>query len=136
MLADEVERASSVYSLAAAFAEQIRLARASELAFNDRLLAAEALLCPQGIMPKGCEELDLLARILVRQRRYSEAYRAWVKAFKTTGEKERLRLCLRVLRDYVKRREARLRAAWNLGFVLWLLLLLWLVAYFIWKSLV
>ena len=61
---------------------QIRFARAAELARFGRYLAAEGLLSPNGREPSNPKELDLLARISARQRRYRRARRLWEIALK------------------------------------------------------
>src|SRR5260221_5195359 len=61
---------------------QTRFARAAELARFGRYLAAEGLLSPNGREPSDPRELDLLARISARQRRYRRARRLWEIALK------------------------------------------------------
>jgi hypothetical protein len=87
---------------------QIRFARAAELARFGRYLAAEGLLSPNGREPSDPKELDLLARISARQRRYRRARRLWeialkqspgnadyVRAIERTREAERFQAMLR-----------------------------------------
>lgn len=120
-----------VEDLTSEFSRRLRVARAAELARAGRLLKAEALLCPTGTAPKNCEELDLLARILVRQKRFAEAHRHWKKAFEKANDKERIRRCIVVLQDYVERYARRLRLLWTLGFAFWVVLIMVIFAYFI-----
>jgi tetratricopeptide (TPR) repeat protein len=67
--------------------DQIRLARATELAQSRRFLEAESLLSPNGRLPESARELDLLARIAAQQKRFREARRLWETALqKTPGD--------------------------------------------------
>jgi hypothetical protein len=122
---------TEVEDLTRDFSRRLKVARAAELACAGRLLKAEALLCPAGTAPKNCEELDLLARILVRQKRFVEAHRLWRRAFEKANDKERIRRCIVVLEDYVDRHARRLRLLWTLGFALWIVLIVLILAYFI-----
>ena len=70
------------------FALQLRLARSAEMALAGRLLEAEELLMPNGSLPQTAAELDLLAKILVKQKRYAEAQKRWNEALNiSSGEK-------------------------------------------------
>lgn len=60
--------------------DQIRFARAAELARSRRYLEAEGLLSPNGRDSSDPKELDLLARISAQQRRYGRARRLWETA--------------------------------------------------------
>ena len=60
--------------------DQIRLARAVELARSRRYIEAEGLLSPNGRLPSDPRELDLLARIAAQQRQYRRAEDLWRKA--------------------------------------------------------
>jgi hypothetical protein len=62
--------------------EQIRFARAAELARSRRYLEAEGLLSPNGRESSDPKDLDLLARISAQQRRYGRARRLWEAALK------------------------------------------------------
>jgi hypothetical protein len=115
---------TEVEDLTSEFSRRLRVARAAELAGAGRLLKAEALLCPTGSAPKNCEELDLLARILVRQKRFVEAHRVWRKAFERTQERERILGCVRALEDYVESYTMRKTLAWAVGFALWVTLMI------------
>jgi hypothetical protein len=106
------------------FSRRLRVARAAELARAGQILKAEALLCPTGTAPKNCEELDLFARILVRQKRFVEAHRVWRKAFERTKERERILGCVRALEDYVESYTRRKTLAWAVGFALWVILMI------------
>lgn len=66
--------------------KEVRLARATELAHSRRYLEAIALLAPQGDLPSSARELDLLARIAARQRRYADAELYWRKAAEITPD--------------------------------------------------
>jgi len=60
--------------------EQIRFARAAELARSRRYLEAEGLLAPNGRESTDPRELDLLALISAQQRQYERARRLWETA--------------------------------------------------------
>lgn len=62
------------------FFEQMRFARAAELARSGRYLEAEGLLSPNGWESSDPKELDLLARISAQQGRYGRARRLWEAA--------------------------------------------------------
>lgn len=76
------ERLRELRRLTNQFDERMKLARASELARDGRLLEAEGILCQGKGLPQSVEELDMLARIYVRQGRYEEAKRRWRDAAK------------------------------------------------------
>lgn len=73
---------------------QIRLARATELAQSGRLLEAEAVLVQNGELPRGPNELDLLARIAARQGRFDEARQRWKAAMQIEPHNDVYRQCL------------------------------------------
>jgi hypothetical protein len=114
---------NQVEELTREFSRRLKVARAAELACAGRLLKAEALLCPTGTAPKNCEELDLLARILVRQKRFIEAHRVWRKAFERTQERERILGCIRALEDYFESYGRQKTLVWAVGFALWVILM-------------
>ena len=62
------------------FFDDIRLARATELARLDKFAEAEAVLMNNGVLPESARELDLLARIAARQARFEQARQLWNKA--------------------------------------------------------
>jgi hypothetical protein len=66
--------------------EQIRFARAAELARSRRYLEAEGLLSPNGRESSNPRELDLLARISAQQRRYGRARQLWEAALQRSPE--------------------------------------------------
>jgi hypothetical protein len=71
---------SATRATLAEYVDQVRFARAVQLAHSDRYLEAEGVLCPNGHLPEAPRELDLLARIAVRQGRNSQARRLWEAA--------------------------------------------------------
>jgi hypothetical protein len=121
---------AAVEDLTSKFSRRLTIARAAELARAGRLLKAEALLCRNGSAPKDCEELDLLARILVRQKRFVEAHRVWRKAFERTQERERIRECVRALEDYVESYTRRQTLVWAFPFALWVILMVIVLVWF------
>lgn len=111
------------------FDERLRLARASELASGNRLLEAEAVLCPKGTGAAGASELDMLARIHVRQYRFADARKRWEQAA-SHDETRRAEFeeCLRVLDDYRARLTKRRLIEWRVSvalFVASLVLFIW-----------
>jgi len=73
----------------AAFESRMRLARASEHAASARLFEAEALLAPPGgKQPDTWDEIDLLARIRVRQGKFAEAMQLWKQSLRFPGHEE------------------------------------------------
>lgn len=62
--------------------DQIRFARAAELARSRRYLEAEGLLAPNGHASSNPKELDLLARIAAQQGRFDQARRLWEAALR------------------------------------------------------
>src|ERR1039458_8662088 len=66
--------------------QEMRLARATDLARSRRYLEATALLTPQGRLPADAKELDLLARIAAQQRRFADAERLWNDASRVAPE--------------------------------------------------
>ena len=79
------ERHSELLRLGKQFDDRIKLARVSEMARDGRLLEAESILCQGKVLTQSVDELDLLARIYVRQGRYEEARRRWRDAAKLDG---------------------------------------------------
>lgn len=68
------------------FFDQVRFARAVELAHSRRYLEAEGLLSPNGRESSEPKELDLLARIAAQQKQYARARRLWESALKQSPE--------------------------------------------------
>ena len=66
--------------------EQIRFARAAELARSGCYLQAEGLLSPNGRESSDPKELDLLARIAAQQRQYGLARRRWETALQQSPD--------------------------------------------------
>src|SRR5262245_41406595 len=69
-----------VIALIDRFNHRVRLARASELAISGRVLEAETLLVSKERFPNTWEELDLLARLRVREGKLAEALKLWGRA--------------------------------------------------------
>jgi len=68
------------------FSLKLKLARSAELALAGSLFKAEELLMSGNELPKSAGELDLLARILVRQKRYAEAKKRWNDALRVSPD--------------------------------------------------
>jgi len=113
------------------FDERLRLARAAELASCNRLMEAEALLCPAGAAPASAAELDVLARINVKQCRFADARKRWeqaiIRAPEQRGEFEQ---CLTALdtfgAQWLKRRRIKQRVVLSVITVL-LIVEVWLL---------
>ncbi len=86
--------------------EQIRFARAAELARSRRYVEAEGLLSPNGRECSDTRELDLLARISAQQRQYGRACRHWEAALKQSPgntEYERAIECAKAAEHFQKK---------------------------------
>ncbi len=91
--------------------ERLRLARAADLASSNRLLEAEALICKKNGRDASARELDLLARIHVKQGRLDSAKRRWEDALSLVQDRAPTEKCLRILESYAQqlfRRRVRL----------------------------
>lgn len=117
MPTDGDEQFSEAYRIVSRFDERLKLARASELAGGGRLLEAEALLCPLGRHPNSAQELDLLARILVRQGRYDEARQCWREVADGDQRKKDAHDCIVALNGWLDHRRALFR--WRVKLALW-----------------
>lgn len=84
------------------FSLKLRLARSAELALAGSLYRAEELLMSGGELPQTAEELDLLARILVRQKRYVEAQKRWNDALRVSNGESRYQDAIDSLNCYLK----------------------------------
>jgi hypothetical protein len=62
--------------------EQMRFARAAELARSRRYPEAQHILSPNGKMPSEPRELDLLARIAAKRKQFDQARRFWEEALR------------------------------------------------------
>ena len=90
-----------VVRLVRQFDERLRLARAAELASCNRLLEAEALLCPEGVALASAAELDVLARINVKQCRFADAKKRWEQAISRSEDRRaKFEQCLKALDTY------------------------------------
>lgn len=84
---DICEDHSSLTKIAQVFDIRLRVARAAELALAGKLLQAESLLSPNGCLPSNSHELDMLARIHVRQGRLIDALKRWREASRLTNKR-------------------------------------------------
>ena len=114
------ERRTEAQRIANRFDDQLRLARACELASMGRMLEAETLLSPGRHLPKSSEGLDLLARIYVKQGHFEQAKRRWEDASKISDRREEFEECIKVLDDWLAYRQRMLFLRIRLG--------MWLVA--------
>lgn len=95
------ERHTEVRRIITRYEDQLRMSRASELASWGHLLEAEALLCPGKDLPTSADELDLLARIHVKQGQYDLARRRWEDAVKAGNPRAEFEECLKVLENWL-----------------------------------
>ena len=96
------------------FEERLRLARAGEFASCNRLLEAEVLLCFGGRRPDSIDELDLLARIHVRQSQFGPARQCWEAALRSGHRRGEIEDCLRELEAFRLRVYRRRILLWGL----------------------
>jgi tetratricopeptide (TPR) repeat protein len=95
------------------FDARVRLARASELALLNHLHRAEELLCAGGVSKASAEELDLLARIHVRQGRYEDARKRWEQAIsRDESSRSKFEDCLRELEAFSAKQMKRRLIEW------------------------
>ena len=97
-------RRNKLQSLVTEFDDSLRLTRASELASRGHLLEAEALLCPGMHAPMSSDELDLLARIHVKQGLFELALRRWEDALKTGNRRAEFEECIKALDHWLEYR--------------------------------
>lgn len=102
----------------ARFNARLRLARASELARDGRLLKAEGIICQDKGFPQTIDEFDLLARIHVRQGRFENARRCWRDAAELDGC-NRYDECIKVLDRWLDYRHKMV--FWRLKLAGWLI---------------
>jgi hypothetical protein len=103
----------------ARFNARLRLGRASQLACDGRLLEAEGILCLGGVTPDCPADLDLMARIRVRQARYEDARRFWRMAQRADGNRDHEE-CIQVLDQWLEYRHKLL--VWRVKVAGWLIL--------------
>jgi hypothetical protein len=121
MPASTNERRDEVLRISQRFDDRLRLARASELALCGRLLEAEALLC-SGNLPMSDDELDLLARIHVKQGQFDLARRRWGAVTENGTRHVESEECVKVLDQWLDYRYRLL--LWRARIAIWGLILL------------
>ena len=104
--------------------DQIRYARAADLARSGRYVEAEALLSPKGEFPSSPKEIDLLARIAARQRDYDRAEELWKRAIAMTPGRESFPETLAALERVRGQKEVQRQFRRELIKGLWFFLLL------------
>jgi hypothetical protein len=110
---DTAIQAKQIAQLLLEFDGRLRLARAAELALCNRMLEAEALLCPEGFTNANALELDLLARIHTRNNCFVEARRCWDRAISVDqGNRAKFEECVRLLDDYCVHFMRRRKIEW------------------------
>lgn len=98
---------------------EIRLARASELALAGRLLEAETLLVSRDRFPDTWGELDLLARIRVREGKLADALKLWGRGACIPTHSSYARARLVSLENYAAARFRRQQQIFILLWALW-----------------
>lgn len=88
---------AALQRIAERFDGRLLLSRASELAARGHLLEAAALLCPGMHLPMSSDELDLLARIHVRQGLYNQARKRWEDALKIGADQTKIKECIETM---------------------------------------
>jgi hypothetical protein len=79
-------------------------------------------------LPESADELDLLARIYVKQGRYSQARRRWKDALKVGGEHTKFKQCIEALDQWLEYRQELLFWRIKLGlYLVAILLSFWLL---------
>ena len=111
--------ANGVTAVTDRFDRRMRLARASELALSGRLLEAETLLVSKEPFPNTWEELDLLARIRVREGKFAYALTLWNRGASMPTRSARARACIASLQDYAAAKFKRDRQMFIVLWALW-----------------
>ena len=93
------DQAAQVDRLVGDYNRKLRLARAIDLAKSGRFLEAESILRSSRGIPEGGKELDLLARIAVRQRHFGKARVLWEAAMRSEPDNGKYRQCVEQLRE-------------------------------------
>lgn len=115
----QLDENNGLGAVLAHFDRRMRLARASELALSGRLLEAETLLVSTAHFPDTWEELDLLARIRVREGKLADAMRLWRKGAKTGPHSGRAPECIASLEGYAAAKFKRDRQMFIAAWALW-----------------
>ena len=79
--------------------DQIRFARAVDLARSRRFLEAEALLSTWGQLPDNPRDLDLLARMAAQQKQFAKARRCWESARAKDSHNDAYLSCLQAVAE-------------------------------------
>ena len=116
------------------FDRKIQLARASELALSVRLLEAEALLISKEQFPDTWEELDLLARIRVRQGKLADALKLWGRGATIPTHSSRAHACIASLQNYAAAKFKRDRQMFIVLWALWSTAVFGVVAFVVLKA--
>ena len=95
------ERHTEARRIVTRFEGQFRMSCACELASWGHLLAAEALLFHGKALPTSADELDLLARIHVKQGKYDLAMRRWEDAGKSGDRCAEFEEFIKILEDWL-----------------------------------
>lgn len=101
------------------FERRLRVARASDLAISGRSLEAAALLESEGRVPTSWAELDLLARIRVREGKLADAFKLWTQGAALDPQERRARICLASLERFAAAKFRRERQVYLLLWLSW-----------------
>ncbi|MDD5200533.1 MAG: hypothetical protein PHC88_12110 [Terrimicrobiaceae bacterium] len=113
------KQAVDLREIVAVFESRMRLARASEHAVAGRLLEAEALLALPGKQPDTWDEIDLLARIRVRQGKFTEAMQLWKQSLAFPGHDEVVAARVESLNTYAIWQLEKRRKMWLALAIAW-----------------
>lgn len=131
MDAESIRGNQEVVRLVRQFDERLRLARAAELASCNRLLEAEALLCPEGVASASADELNVLARINVKQCRFADAKKRWEQAIsRSVDRRAEFEQCLKALDTYSAQWLKRRTIIWWVSLAVltvWLIISVWVL---------
>jgi hypothetical protein len=111
--------ATGVTAVTDRFDRRMRLARASELALSGRLLEAETLLVSKERFPNTWEELDLLARIRVREGKLADALKLWGRGATDPTHSSRAHACIASLQNHAAAKFKRERQIFLMLWALW-----------------
>ena len=111
--------ADGVTAMIDRFDRRMLLARASELALSGRLLEAEVLLVSKERFPNTWEELDLLARVRVREGKFAHALKLWGRGAAIPTRSLRAHACIASLQRYAAAKFKRDGQIFILLWALW-----------------
>jgi hypothetical protein len=130
----KIAGSNGIAAAADCFDLRMRLARASELALSGRLLEAEALLVSKECFPNTWDELDLLARIRVREGKLADALKLWGRVATVPTQSCRAHACIASLQNHATAKFKRERQMFIVLWALWSSAVVGVVALVVWKT--